>query len=589
MAGTFYAKGQPLADSILRVTKGVDSVKIKEYLRVAASIQNKDYPNCIRLCNEAILLAKEMQDTASEADAIFLKGLTSYFAGEYEQTLSFYLDAIKKFEAAHKPVGKAKVLNELGIFYRRQKQDSLSDASFKEAYHLAEGAAELAVMGTAINNQGITAQDKGAHDRAIDLFRQAQQIYVQVGDSIGVSYTLDYASVSEAAKGNYALADQLQQDAYRIRLRLGDSNAAALSLINLAEYAKLQKKYALSEKYLFDCLSITQKIAYKDLTAYCYKTLAELCSQTGRAELAYQYHVQYANLNEEIFNEKRSRQINELQTKYDTEKRLAQIELLTRENQLKEARNRTILVVFSALLLILLIGAYAYSSRLKGKKQKELDQAIIREKELRNRSIIEAEEKERVRIARDLHDGVAQTMTAAKMQLEYFMGTLGNSLPGDASLQNAFDLIQDAAKEVRTVSHSMVPNALLKSGLVAAVRDFVQRTGNEKLKINLVVLGLNERLGEQVETVVFRVLQELVNNILKHAQATEITIQLLREETELSVMVEDNGRGFDAGRLDEKAGMGLQNIESRIAYLNGQLHIDSSPGRGTTVMIEIPV
>jgi signal transduction histidine kinase len=135
----------------------------------------------------------------------------------------------------------------------------------------------------------------------------------------------------------------------------------------------------------------------------------------------------------------------------------------------------------------------------------------------------------------------------------------------------------------------MIPNALIKSGLVAAVRDFVNRMGNEKLKINLVVLGLDERLNSNAETVIFRVLQELISNIIKHAQANEITIQLIREKNEFTLMVEDNGKGFDLEKAGSQDGIGLKNIRSRVEYLNGSVSFDSAPGKGTTIVVEIPV
>ncbi len=579
---------QSLADSVIQ-RYAQDSYKIDSCLKIAASIQNKDYSNCIRLCDEVIALAHQSNDKKSEADATFLKGLTSNYAGEYDQTLQYYLSAIKQFEEAKLPIGKAKVLNELGIFYRRQKQNSLSITCFKEAYELASKQNDKGVMGTAINNQGILAQDIGEHTKAIDYFAQAQAIYVDVKDSIGVSYTLDYASVSHAALHNYQLAIELQLKSLDIRLRYKDTNAASLSLYSLAEYELLEHNIEASEKYLIECVTITERINYKDLTADCYKKLADLYSKMGRTQKAYDYHVKYSILNEDLFNEKRSKQINELQTKYETDKRIQQIAILTKDNELKESRTRIVFIVFLGILLLIGLSAFAYFKILKSRKQKEIDDAIIIEKELRSKSIIEAEEKERLRIARDLHDGVAQTMTAAKMQLEHFMDSVEEDDKLNTSLRNAFELIKDAAKEVRAVSHSMVPNALLKSGLVAAVRDFVQRMGTDKLNIHLIIHGLNDRLNEHVETVVFRVLQELVNNIIKHANATEITIQLLKEQQELSIMVEDNGKGFDINTLNEKAGIGLKNIESRVEYLNGHVHFDSSIGNGTTVMIDIPL
>ena len=117
----------------------------------------------------------------------------------------------------------------------------------------------------------------------------------------------------------------------------------------------------------------------------------------------------------------------------------------------------------------------------------------------------------------------------------------------------------------------------------------MNRMGTEKLKINLVVLGLNERLPENIETVIYRVLQELINNIIKHAQANEVTIQLIRESNEFMLMVEDNGKGFDLEKTMQQQGIGLKNITSRVEYLNGQVNYDTAVGKGTTVIIEIPL
>lgn len=580
----------PFSDSVIKSTVNQSaSQRIVLYLQVASKIQNKDYSNCTALCNEVIRLAQQTNDSLAEADAIFLRGLTSYFAGEYDQTLHFYLASIQRFEQVKNPAGKAKVLNELGIFYRRQKLDSLSEATFQDAYQFAKQANAKGTMATAINNQGICKQDKGLHIEAIKLFDQARLIYIQINDSIGVSYTLDYAAVSHAILEQYTLAEKLQLQSMDIRLRWKDTNAAALSLYSLAEIAEKQALFSKQETYLLECIAITERIKYKDLTADCYRKLAQLYEHKKQYAKAYDYQLKYSKLNNEIFNEKRSRQITDLQTRYETEKKERKIELLSKDNELKSNRNKFLVILFSSILLLVMVSGFAYTRLLKSRKQKELDDAIIQEKELRSKSIIEAEEKERVRIARDLHDGVAQIMTAAKMQLEHFMESEPDKFNSNLTIQTTFDLIKEAASEVRAVSHSMVPNALLKSGLVAALRDFVSKIHTEKLHVNLIVHGLNERLDENVETVVYRVLQELVNNVIKHAHATEIIIQLIRDHHELSIVVEDNGRGFDSRKLSDKMGIGLKNIESRIEYLNGNIYFDSSPKQGTTVMVEIPL
>jgi len=581
---------QTLTDSIVKMYMHEhDTVKAAKYIECAAIIQNKDYANCIKLCDAAIKLAQENNQPFLVADATFLKGLTSYFAGEYDATLNYYLTAIRQFDHLHKNTAQAKVYNELGFFYRMQKNDTAALNSFKEAYRLAMADHNEAVMATAVNNQGVWAQDRGDHQTALQLFNQAQTLYIKLGDSIGVSYTMDYSAVSYAAQKKYLLATELQTESYYIRLRQKDTNAASLSVFSLAEIAQEEGKQLQAKNYLLQCLAISERIKYKELSLQCYKKLAEICSNTGDAQSAYNYHVRYANLNEEIFNEKRSKQISELQTKYETDKRMQQITILTKDMELKDNRHRIQRNLFVSALLLILIAVIAFYFFYRGKKQREKDQAIIFEKEQRSKAIIETEEKERIRIARDLHDGIAQTMTAAKMQLEHFMEESGKTLQIPDSLKYAYDLVVDSAKEVRTISHSMIPNALIKSGLVAAVRDFVNRMGNEKLKINLIVLGLEERFNSNAETVIFRVLQELVSNIIKHAQANEITIQLIKENHDFTLMVEDNGKGFDPEKAAVQDGIGLKNIRSRVEYLNGSVSFDSAPGKGTTIVVEIPV
>ena len=136
----------------------------------------------------------------------------------------------------------------------------------------------------------------------------------------------------------------------------------------------------------------------------------------------------------------------------------------------------------------------------------------------------------------------------------------------------------------------MMPNALIRSGLSSAVREFVQRiSSTDKLKVDLEIVGLNDRLEQTTETVLFRVLQEIVSNIVKHANANHVTIQLIRHDQEITLMVEDNGRGFDTSKIQEFEGIGLKNLFSRVEFLNGTIHFDSNPGRGTTVTVDIPI
>jgi signal transduction histidine kinase len=241
------------------------------------------------------------------------------------------------------------------------------------------------------------------------------------------------------------------------------------------------------------------------------------------------------------------------------------------------------------LLLGSLLG-YSNYRRYKLKQQAHLQAEIMKQQDNATKAVIEAEEKERKRIAGELHDGVGQMMSAAKMNLSAMKSNLAFA---SADQKNNFEkiesLIDESCLEVRTVSHNMMPNALLKEGLAAAVRTFIDKIDKHVIKINLYTEGLNERIDSNIETVLYRVVQECVNNVIKHANASLLDISLIKDDDGISVTIEDDGKGFDTSGIAEFEGIGLKNIKSRIDFLKGTIEWNSAPGSGTLVAMHIPV
>jgi signal transduction histidine kinase len=154
--------------------------------------------------------------------------------------------------------------------------------------------------------------------------------------------------------------------------------------------------------------------------------------------------------------------------------------------------------------------------------------------------------------------------------------------------KKTLDLINNASDELRKIAHNMMPEVLMKVGLAEALQDFCNNISSGKLlKINLQTFGMEKRLSSATEIMLYRIIQELVNNIIKHAYATEAIIQINREGNRLSLTIEDNGKGFDTKEVEEKRSMGMATIRSRVDYLNGRLTIDSRKDIGTTVMIDL--
>lgn len=223
-------------------------------------------------------------------------------------------------------------------------------------------------------------------------------------------------------------------------------------------------------------------------------------------------------------------------------------------------------------------------------QESKLQSAILHQQNIATEEVLAAEEKERKRIAGDLHDGVGQMMSAVKMNLSSLASKLTITNESDmVLLQKTISLIDESCKEVRSVSHNMMPNALLKAGLSSAVKEFIEKIDHSKLQVNLYTEGLQERLNSNYETVLYRVIQEVVNNVIKHANANKLDISLLKDKDGISCTIEDNGIGFITDNLESYTGIGLKNIQTRIKYLKGTVEWDSNKNEGTLVAIHVPL
>jgi signal transduction histidine kinase len=222
------------------------------------------------------------------------------------------------------------------------------------------------------------------------------------------------------------------------------------------------------------------------------------------------------------------------------------------------------------------------------KQQIKLHQSLLNEQDKATKSVIEAEERERKRMATDLHDGLGQLLTAVKYNLSGLENKMSLQQEDKLCYEKVLSLIDESCKEVRNVSHNIMPNALIKLGLGDAVKDFKEKIENKKLRVTLDTHGLNDRIETNVEIVVYRIIQECVNNSIKHSKANKLDIALINDNEGLHITVEDNGIGFNKNAIEDYKGIGLRNIKTRVDYLKGELEIDTKLGKGTLVAITIP-
>jgi len=243
------------------------------------------------------------------------------------------------------------------------------------------------------------------------------------------------------------------------------------------------------------------------------------------------------------------------------------------------------IVIASIIFLVFITGLFLFIFQYR-KRQ------IMHENEkqlLAMNYIIQGQEAERSRMAKDLHDGLGGMLSGIKLNLSSMKGNMIIQETDAQLFTKSITQLDNAIAEMRRVAHNMMPEALLKFGLGEAIQDYCDGINESNtVKMKYTQLGLQQPLEKATEVILYRIVQELSNNAIKHASAKNIFIQLTKHERGITLTVEDDGKGFDSKQLSTLKGAGLQNVQSRVDYLKGIMNIESEAGKGTSVNVEIP-
>ena len=310
-------------------------------------------------------------------------------------------------------------------------------------------------------------------------------------------------------------------------------------------------------------------------------TLYSAVEEYDSALFYYQQSIDFARSNNDVY------QIRSIDEKIQVIN-----EILNRENRIRQLRFLAASISSIVLLVILVFIGVVYRNRRKIEKQLlEIRDArikdLLKEQEIKStQALLAGQDAERKRIAEELHDRLGSMLATVKLhfnQVNDKLVELGEE--NQSNFINAEQLLDEASSEVRRISHDLHSGLLQKFGLFAALRQMTESIAEASgIEVNVLRSHWDERLDFDTETNLYRIVQELISNALKHAKATKITIQLSKDIETGTLMYEDNGKGFDLKRVN--LGLGLKNIESRVSRINGKLNIDSTPGHGTTVIVE---
>ena len=513
--------------------------------------------------------------------------------GNYKDALDYMHKSLKIYEEDGDEGKQALVLGNMGNVYLDYKKYSAAKESFDRAIAIAKKTKSLSTLANSYSGVMSYYFKQNNLSEALKYGNLAVKYLKELNMKSDLAVLYNSIGQVYYEKGNYEIAMKYYSNSLEFRNFMKDNLGIASCYKNIAAcYAEL-KDFVKAEEYVNKSIAIFKVLNSKDYLREAYDILGSIFEAKQDHVNALKFFKESAAMKDSIYNKQSTDKINELQIAYQTEKKVQQIALLHQENKIQKLliskRNMLLGIAIGVLLLTLVIGVLLYKS-IKLKQDSRLQMAVITQQDLATKAVLNAEENERKRISGELHDGLGQMFSAVKLNLSALTDDLTfKNEQSKRMFDKTLNLVDESCKEVRIISHQMAPNVLLKSGLASAIKDFINKIDSRKLKINLETVGLQERLNQNIETVLYRVIQETVNNVIKHASANSLDIQLTRDHEGINAMIEDNGIGFDTSLLDKFEGTGLKNILSRVNYLKGTVDFSSKLGSGTLVAIYIPL
>lgn len=533
----------------------------------------------------AIVASKELGSKSSEARSVTNLGAIEVQKGNYPAALAHYMESLAIWESLREPRGIMLSKNNIAQVYGFLKKTDEELRFLKEAeaiarqYHIDD---ELGLIKT---NISVYYSNKGDFKQALAEQLEALAINLKLGKLSLASLNYSNAGACLFYLHKMDSAILLYRQAKDIGGKIHDQHTIAISWANLAEAFGAKGAADTAIAYYNKAISIAIPIGLKDILSFSYGQLAGLYKQKKDYANALHFTELQQVVKDSILNSTVTKQLAELGTKYESSQKEKKI-----IEQKLEIRKRNSLIAGLLIFFVLLgLAFFVLAYRRKLRREAEIQATLRKTEEQAARAVLDAEEKERIRVALELHDGVGQMMSVAKMNLSAIENEL---FFANEEQKNRFDraisLVDESCSEVRAVSHNLMPNALLKSGLGTAVRTFLDSMKDGTIRVNLYVDGLDDKIHPNTEMVLYRIIQESVNNVIKHAEAGRLDISLIGEGDTISATIEDDGKGFIASDIAGKEGIGLKNIQSRVTYLKGTVEWDSALGKGTVVVINIP-
>lgn len=553
----------------------------------------KEYSKALEFYNNAIIIRNKLNDKNGLA-SIYLKiGIVYESTGDYAKAIENSQKALSIYEELNNDYGITACMNNIAVL-------NFDIGNINEALDYYLKVVEIrkrindvsGLAGTYVNIAGIYVK-KNDNNEAIKHYLKSLDLCREIGDKYYLASNLNNLCVAYLNIKDYQNAQKAVNESYQLRVELNNQSGLISCLKNMADINIELGNFKVALEKLNEALKISKVINARTELSPLYGSYSNYYEAIGDYRNALECQRLQFLYNDSLLNENMINKISELQIKYATEKKDAENQKLIQENKLKELSIETSkkskqnqLLIFINLIVILVLASIFIYYRNRQRYKNELIQSQNLQEKLRFKAVVDSEEKERIRISKELHDGLGQLLSSAKLNISSLEDNIVKE--DEYLLHNSLKIIDEAVGEVRSISHNLMPTALMNYGLIEAITELCRRVNeSKKIQINFDKENFDLKLLKETEIILYRIVQEIINNMIKHSNAEKINIELSNSEKTLKMCIKDNGVGFDTSEISKSKGIGWQNIYSRVSILNGTISISSQIGKGTEIEIII--
>jgi two-component system, NarL family, sensor kinase len=567
------------------------------------NMESNHLDTAIGYFNQGLQVAISLRDTNRMAVMHSNMGNAYRYKKDRVQSLENFQEAIDLLEKKNDSLRLPAVYQNISIFLSENNNYPESITYSNKAYLMASAQGDDYTSCNALISMSDAWSSLGNPGKQYDLLQKALVLSKQTQDLEEACTIYDNLGSYFIEKKDYSKALQEFRFSYGYAAQMGNHFHLCEAATRMAEVYKQRNQLDSALSYAKKAEGLANEIGSRSDLKEIYLTRAEIEKSMGRAATGYDFLYRALYLGDSLYTTATSEKIAEMDARYESEKKQQQIMALEKDRQISLLSLKQKVLfnwLMAGLVLTLLVVSFLIylnlrrSRMLARQTEKIQEQRIIeleKDHELRVvNSLLQGQEEERGRMARDLHDGLGGLLSGVKFSMHHMKDNLIVTSENMTVFERSLDLIDTSIAELRRIAHNMMPEGLVSYGLDEALKQYCSSINtNGMLRVTYQSVGLSNRMPDAVEITAYRIIQELLNNTMKHAAATEAMVQVIRDEGRLNIVVEDNGRGFDMKSLEEKKGAGWINIRARVDYLKGQLELNSAPGKGTQVNIEFKI